>query len=155
MIRTINIVEYDGEIWFDLDGLRFDTLHAMWELDRKELHLVRDSNHINKASVSEARGEPCFYSTNSGISMQGSSLHAENFKVGDTLLLDTPENLDLVTRLKDSCGFQEALIAVMPVGQSMSGDELKEILVPELERKRETMNEATVLRFRRNRLASK
>ena len=147
----INVVDYENQLWFELEGVMFDTLEASWHMDRKEVFVVRYGLLIARARVHEARGEPVFtdHDPESPVRLNGGSLHAEDFKPNDQLLLEVPDGFDLLADLRRSCWVLESMIASVPVGQPMSMDELANRMSPELERTASTAQTAQVLRFRR------
>jgi len=148
----IAVVIYEGQFWFELDGLKFDTLNAIWELDREVVEVIRAGKMIAKALVSEKRGEPAFsdHYVSEGIRLQGSALRAEDFALNDHVVFNIPDEFNFVNHLKRSCEFLEAVIATMPVGEKMSLDAMWDRIIPELDRTRQTMDATQILRFRRN-----
>jgi hypothetical protein len=146
----IAVVDFEGQLWFELDKVKFDTLNASWELDREDLQVVRNGDIIARAGVHEARGEPIFddYGTSRDLRLCGAALHAEDFALHDRLVLEVPDGLDLVSDLKKYCGFLE-IIATMPVGEEMSLDEMRNRMTSELTGMQQATAEAQVLRFRR------
>ena len=151
VIIEIYVVSYENQLWFELGGVKFDTLHAIWELDRKELRVIRSYKTVARARVSEARGEPIFHDYGIGdIRLHGSSLHVEDFELDDRLILEIPDGFDLVDDLRKSCWIHKSLIATMPVGKMMTIDEMRGQMNPELDRTREIVLSNQILRFRRD-----
>ena len=147
----IAVVNHESQLWFELNGLKFDTLNAIWELDFKELEIVRAGHTVARARVHEARGEPIFDDNGlvGEIRLRGSSLHAEDFALNDHLVLDVPDGFDLVGDLRRSCSFLEATIATLPVGETVPLEALRNRITPELDRTRQAADKAHILRFRR------
>ncbi len=147
----IAVVNYEGELWFELNGLKFDTLDAIWELDRKEVHVVRNGNVIASGRVSESRGEPAFNPKDDHASVwfHGSALHAEDFVLDDHIVLDVPDEFDLVNELRKSCWFLGGMIATVPVDVKMPIGAMRDLMTPELVRTQQTAEAAQILRFRR------
>ena len=54
----IVVVNHETELWFEFEGLKFDTLNAIWEFG--ELKVIRDGITIATGRVHGARGEPVF-----------------------------------------------------------------------------------------------
>jgi hypothetical protein len=144
----IVVVDYEDELWFEFEGLKFDTLDAFWELDRRELRAVRNGVVIATGRVHEARGDVVFDDYGAGR-LQGSALHAEKFRLADHLVLDIPDGFSLANYLIESCQSLGAVIASMPVGQKMSLDDAKRRVVAELHHNSPSL--VQVLRFRRDR----
>ncbi|MEK7642188.1 MAG: hypothetical protein AAB392_00105 [Patescibacteria group bacterium] len=145
------VVSYENEFWFEFEGFKFDTLYAFWELDRRKVQVVRNGATIATGRVSEARGEPVFndYGTGKDIVLKGSALHAEKFRLSDYLVLDIPDGFNLSNHLVESCQFLGAVIASMPVGQTMTLGEAKRKIVAELS-KEVPDTPIRILRFRRH-----
>ncbi len=147
----IEVVDYESEPWFQFEGLKFDTLDAFWELDCKKFQVMRNGEVIATGRVFEARGEPVFndYGSGKGIRLYGSALRAEDFLLSDHLMLDVPDEFNLVNKLTESCRFLGAVITSMSVGQKMTMNEARERITTELESAAPSETPAQVLRFRR------
>ncbi|HEU0081004.1 MAG TPA: hypothetical protein VFQ72_03200 [Candidatus Paceibacterota bacterium] len=146
----IKVVSHEGQLWFELDDLKFDALDAFLELYGMNVHVIRDGVIIAKGLVSDARGEPVFkdYSTRNTPKLRGSPLLPEEFCHGDQLALDVPDKFNFVNHLIESCRFQDALIASMPIGQKMDLIEAKSKITAELEKTSSDVP-PRILRFRR------
>ena len=106
--------------------------------------------------MGQARGDAVFCGYGDGDPdvlrhFRYSALKAEDFLPGDRLVLAVPEGFDLLGDIKESCSFQNAMIATMPVGESMTMEEARNRILPEMERTQQADAETTVLRFCRDR----
>lgn len=148
----ITLVEHEGQLWFQLADVKFDTLEAIWELHYRTLEVWRVGEVIAAARISDARGDVVFrsYHEDSQIQLNGSALHAEDFKVGDRVVLDVPDGFDLLNDLRKSAWFLQGMIASVPIGKEMPADEMMSRVIPELIRTADAAHGAQVLRFRRS-----
>src|SRR3989344_1758395 len=114
----ILVVDHEGERFFEFAGIKFDTLNACWEFNRRELRVFREGKEIGRTRVREARGDPvfCSYATNGPTRLDFSGLAAEKFESGETLVLDVPDGFDLAASLRQSAAFLSAFLGTHTVG---------------------------------------
>lgn len=148
----IGVVEYQGELWFEFNGLKFDSIDAEWRFDRKEFFLYRSGSLLATTRIVEQRGVACFQDYGeTGGTLQGIALYAEKFIAGDMLAVEVPDDFDLDHDLKLWYSMCEAISQVMPIGVPMSMKEMESVVVPAFEVSVESMHAMKVVRFRKNR----
>jgi hypothetical protein len=150
----IAVVEFEGKPWFELDGIKFDRLSAEFLLEAygEEVQVIRSGVVVINASIGQARGDLVFrgHGTDANLArhFNYSSVDAENFKPDDRLTFNVSDNFDLARVLRECFSFTKALTATMPVGESMTIDEARNRILPEMERTEEADSQVQILRFR-------
>lgn len=151
----IAIVEHEGQLWFELDGVKFDMLYADYEFDqKKEVQVVRGGKVIAKAWVMVSRDDMIFsdYGAKSKIRLQGNALNPEDFYVGDHLVVEVLDGFDLLDALRRSSWLLEGMINTVSVGEEVSIAEMQERMSPELKRTQQAAAASQVIRFYRGKI---
>ena len=145
----IVVVNYEQALWFEFEGLKFDTLDAFEEFYGKKVVVIRNGVAIVTGRVWDARGEMVFSDCGGreGVNLRGSALHAEDFRLSDRLVLDVPDGFSLTHQLEESCRFLNTMLASMPEGQSMTLGEAAGKIADELGKAPSVTSR--ILRFKR------